>query len=453
MEYQVENVSPVKRTVKVQTDAEEVNAALGATIALYRRDADIKGFRKGKAPSDLIEGRYKKQIYNEATTDLVNLHINQIMGEMKATPVSGIDYEGGEVVKGEDFSYAFSFEVLPDFELPEYNNLEVDEEEVEVTEEEIQAVIDRIRENMSELTVVEEDRYPQDGDVAVITFQAFEDGKVMDAVQAENFHLQLGEGQALGEFEEAVKALKPGEQGEKDISFPDDFLNKDLAGRTVTMRIILHSIKEKKLPEMTDEMAKEAGGFATVDAMRQAVKATYEQSRVQMNRSVAQKRLLDKLLAKVDFPVPESLIEGHVDQLVADLTDRVERQGRSIESLGKTGPQLREEFRPQAIELAKSQIFLINVAQAEGFDVTDKELDFYFQQMAARSGEDFYAIKKHHIENNLMYAVRDRMLADKAMEHLYSQAMVNKVPAGSLDAADGAAAESEAGGLEATDAE
>ena len=118
MEYQIEELSPVKRSVKVEVPEEEVHAALGATIALYQRQTNMDGFRKGKVPSSIIEGRFKQQIYTEATTDLVNTHINQIMNELRVKPVSKIDYDGGEMERGKPFSYTLSFEVMPEFELP-----------------------------------------------------------------------------------------------------------------------------------------------------------------------------------------------------------------------------------------------------------------------------------------------------------------------------------------------
>ena len=194
MEYKVEELSSVKRKVNVQVPVEEVNAAIAATIALYRNDADIKGFRKGKVPSSIIEGRFKKQIYNEATTDLINLHINEILSEMKLAPLSRIDVDAKELVKGQEFNYSFSFEVAPEFEMPEYKGLEVEEEEVEVNKEEVEAVIERLRKRLAKFIVIEEDRHPEEGDAVVIDFEAFKDGKPIEGVKAQNFQMTLGEG-------------------------------------------------------------------------------------------------------------------------------------------------------------------------------------------------------------------------------------------------------------------
>ncbi len=445
MEYQVEQPTPVKRTIKVQVPAEEVQASLQTTIALYQRDTQMDGFRKGKVPMSVIEGRFKKQIYTEATTDLVNLHINQIMSELKFTPVSRIDFDGGELARGEDFSYALNFEVMPEFELPDYEDLAVEEEEPEVDEEEVQAVFERIRNQMAELVEEDEVRKPVDGDAVVINFAAYEDGKAIDGVHADNFQMVLGEGQALEAFENIVKTMTRGEIKEEDLTFPEDFLNADLAGKTVRMMVKLVTLKKRVLPELNNELAQKAGGFTDLEQMRLAVRKSYLDSRTQLYRSMAQKKILDQLMARAEFPVPETLLEGHLDHLVQSFINRLEQRGKSLESTGRTEDDLRVESRADAESMARSEVFLLTVARKEALEVSEKEIDFHFRQMAARTGQDFTQLKKYHMDNDLVIPIHNRMLADKAMELLYSKAKITKVPAGSLDAPrDGKAEESAA---------
>ncbi len=428
MEYTVEDVSPVRKKVKIQVPAEEVHAALAATTAMYRKDVDVKGFRKGKVPSSVIEGKFKKQIYNEATTDLINLHINQVLSEMNMSPLSRVDVDAGLLVRDEDFEYSLSFEVAPDFELPEYKGITIEEEEVEVKTEEIEQVINRIRENLAELIIVDEQRPPRDKEVVVIDFVAFDEGKPIEGVKAQNFQMTLGEGGALPEFEELVKELAPGETASKNITLPDDFLNKNLAGREVLMQVTLHSIKEKKLPEVDDELAQKAGGFDSVEKMQEVIKNSYISTRKQLNKSSAQKKALDELKDKVEFELPESLVSGRIEQKISDLKSKMEKQGKDPDSLGKNRGELEEQFRPEAEDLVKSQLFLLAVANDEGLTVSDQEIEAYIHQQAQSSGQDFEQLRKFYHENNLMFALKDSLLADKAMELIYEQAEIKMVP-------------------------
>ncbi|SDN99832.1 trigger factor [Desulfonauticus submarinus] len=428
MEYQVEQVSPVKRKINVQVPKEEVEAALSATIALYRRDVDLKGFRKGKVPASVIENRFRKQIYNEAQTDLINLHINEILNELKITPISRIDVDASELKKGEEYSYSFSFEVAPEFELPEYRGLEVEEEEVVVKEEEVEAVIERLRNRMAEFVVVEENRNPQPGDAVVIDFKAFDGEEPIEGIAASNFQLVLGEGQALEDFEKIIYGLKAGESGSGDVKLPDDFINKDLAGKTIKMEVTLHAVKEKKLPALDDGFARKVGNFKNLKELRDSIFKSYEATRKELSKSVAQKKLLDDLKSKVEFDLPPSLVEFHLEQKIKEYIDKLERQGKNLESTGKTIEDLKKEFREEAEEITKSEIFLLAVAQQEGLKVDYSEVDAELQKIATYSGQSFEAIKEFYEKNNLLVALKDKILADKAMELIYSEAKVKKVP-------------------------
>ncbi|KUJ96669.1 MAG: trigger factor [Desulfonauticus sp.] len=428
MEYQVEEVSAVKRKVKVQVPAEEVNAALGATIALYRRDVDLKGFRKGKVPASVIESRFKKQIYNEAQTDLINLHINEILNELKIAPLSRIDVDAGEFKKGEDFSYSFSFEVAPQFELPEYKGLKVEEEEVVVEEEEVEAVIKRLQERMAEFVVIDEDREPKPGEAVVVDFKAFDGDKPLEGIAATNFQLVLGEGQALEDFEKIIYGLKSGQTGEGEVALPEDFINKDLAGKTIKMQVTLHAVKEKKLPALDDGFARKAGNFKNLEELKDSIRKSYTATRKELNKSVAQKKLLDDLKEKVEFELPPSLVEFHLEQKIRKYIDRLERQGKSLESTGKTLEDLKEEYRAEAEDIAKSEILLLAIAQQENLTVDQSEMEAEIQKIATYSGQTFDAVWEFYEKNNLMIALKDKILADKAMELIYSEAEVTLVP-------------------------
>lgn len=433
MEFKVEEISPVERKVVVTVPVEEVEGAIHATVAVYRTTVDMKGFRKGKVPAQMVEARFKQQIYEEATTDLVNVHLNEIMDDMGVQPMSRLDVDAGVLTRGEEFSYNVKFEVAPEFDLPSYTGLKVEQEKPEVDGSEIEAVIDRIRDNLAESETVTEDRTAQDGDIAIMDFSAWEDGKPVDEIKANGFQLVLGEGQSLPEFEDILKKLKPGERGEEDITFPEDFINRDFAGKTVTLRVKLHELKQKVLPEVNDEFAKKAGGFSDMAMMREAIENSYLESRRNLVKSDAQKKLVDQLLEQVDFPLPPMVVEEHINQLLADLKQRVESQGKRLESLGKTPEELREDMREKAEEMVRTQLLLLAVSTKEGMTVDNAELDQHIMQEAIRTKQDPESVRRYYEENNLMFALKDRLLADKAVDKIYTSAEVTEVAAAAGD--------------------
>jgi trigger factor len=436
LEYTVTQISPVKTQITVSVPAEEATAALSSAVALYRSKADIKGFRKGKVPSSVIEQRFKKEIVAEATTDLVNVHINEIMGELKLSPLSGLDVSEAALAKGEPLEYTVSFEHAPAFELPEYKGQAVEEEEVAVSEADIESVIERVRKNLAEVQPLSDNRPAKDGEVVSVTFEAFENGVALPGVRAENFEMTLGEGQALPAFEELVKTVPSGSEGEGEVTFPADFINTELAGRTVTMKVAVHVIKERTLPPVDDELAKKAGNFENLDKMREAITMSYKKSREDLHRSSAQKKLLDKLLASVEFDLPPSAVEQQLGQMVEEFVNQLERRGKSLESTGKSLADIEVEMKPRAEELVKTQIFLSAVALKEELSVTPQEMDAFFYRLSTQTGQDVVLLKRYYEDNGLMIMVRDKLLADKAADLIYANALVTKVPAVETPAGD-----------------
>ncbi|MEW5772559.1 MAG: trigger factor [Thermodesulfobacteriota bacterium] len=437
MEYKIEETSPVIRKVVVTVPVEEVNAALLATLALYRKSADVKGFRKGKAPSSIIESRYKSQIYAEATTDLVNYQLNEVLSAEKITPLSRISVDSGELVKDQEFIYSFSYEVAPKIDLPGYVGLDAEMDTPEVEDSEVEAVVDRLRNRMAELVDVEEKRTPQEGEVAVINFTAFENGEPLGDLKADNFHLHLGQGEALPVFEDIVKKLVPGETRTDPVAFPADFINTQLAGRTVDMRVTLKELKVRNVPEAGDDLAAKAG-YGSMERMREAIVNSTLESRKSLNKSEAQKKLLDGLLANVSFDLPPTLVEENIDRMVEDLVQRLESRGKSVASLGKKPAELRDEFKPKAEEIVRSQIFLMAVATQENLTVEPQEVDEHLRRMAMQTRQDPEWLRSYYEEHNLMFALKDRLLADKAMEFIWSKAKVREAPPAEWKARDAA---------------
>ena len=427
MEYSAEDISPVRKKVVITTEAQEVEAAIMGAVALYKTSVQLDGFRKGKVPASVIEQRFRDKIYEEARQDLINVHINDVMQKLDVSPLAGVDVDAkGTFERGQGYEYSIEFEMLPSFTLPPYEGMEVEQEKVVVDEKEVQEVIDRIRRDRGELVPVEGAGPAVDGQVATIDFAAFENGEPLEGVKAESFDLALGERQALEDFEALVKTIRYGEEGEGQITFPEDFLAKDLAGKTVTMKVRVHAIKERKLPELNDELAKTVG-LESVEKLREAITGSYTQSRANLNKSAAQKTLLDRLLKMVDFELPPSLVETQERTLLGDMAARIERQGRSLDSLGKSMDELRAEVKPQSEELARSQVLLLSIAKKEGLDVTDNEVNTQIYQMSMRTGEDFKTLRESYERSGMIFVLRDRMLADKAMDLIYAKSKVTEV--------------------------
>lgn len=428
MEYTVTELSPIKKRLSVVVPADEVGVALTASAALLQSSAQMDGFRKGKVPLGVIEKKFKDQIVAESQENLINMNLNEIAEKMGDKPVSGYDVktEGSEFAKGKNFEYAIEYEVLPKIDFPDYIGMEVEEIKTEPNSEAIDAVIEKMREENAELVVADGNAPAKDGQIAVIDFEGFENGEPLKDVKSVNFSLELGNRNALEAFEELVKSIPVGHTAEKEIKFPEDFIAPGLAGKTILMRVKVHAVKDKKLPEFNDEFAKKLG-FDSADNLRDIITKSYIKSAKELHKSEAQAKLLDRLLKQTEFLVPEGMIEAANTVLLGDFASRLERQGISIHSLKKGIKEIKAEFRPKAEELARSQVLLMAIADKENIEITNEEVVKGVYDSCARSGEDFNQTYKHLQDSGMIFHMKDKMLADKAMDYLYAKAKINYV--------------------------
>ncbi|MDR1776419.1 MAG: trigger factor [Desulfovibrio sp.] len=427
MEYKTEELSPVKKKVVITTEAQEVDAAIMGAVALYKTSVQIDGFRKGKVPATVIERRFHDKIYEEARQDLVNVHINEIMQALDVSPVSGVNFDGPDALeRGKTYTYSIEFEVLPAFDLPPYEGMEETQDKVVVKDEEVDEVIERIRRDYAKLVPIDGLGPAVDGQIASLDFAAYENGQALDNIKAENFDLALGEKQALDDFENLVKTIPYGQEGEGEIRFPDDFIASDLAGKTVTMKVKVHAIKERRFPELDADLAKKLG-METMEELRRKIVDSYVKSRTELNKSSTQKKLLDSLLKLTEFPLPESMVEVQVSTLLAARKSRLERMGKSLQSLGKNMDELRQEVLPRAREIARYQVLMLSIAKKEGLEVSEQEINSHIYQASLQNGDDFTDLKRQYEQSGMIFALRDRLLADKAMELVYAKARITEI--------------------------
>ncbi len=425
MEYNLEDLSPVKKKVNVQVPAEEVNAAIDAAIVLFKKDLKLAGFRKGKVPSYIVEGRFKDEIYRQAETDLLNVHFNEILSELNLRPVSELNLDSKEFKRNTDYNYSFTFEVKPQIDLPEYHGLKAKQRKVKVTDKQVEGALENLRSQYSKMEVVKEDRKPRKGDVVVVSFKFYDGEEFLKDVSKDFFEFYFGLGDALEDFENIIGELMPGQRGEGEVTFPEDFINKDIAGKTLRVEVELNAIKERILPEVNDDFARKFG-IDTVEELKERLRENLKKNIEDMEKSLVQKKLLDMILEKVDVVLPESMVEKQIDLMIDKERDKLERQGKDLSVLGNE-EEIRERFREEARQIVKSQLVLLEIAEREELVVTNEEVDRKVAMTAMNIGIDPQSLREFYIKNNMMFALRDSILADKAMEKVYEYAEIEYI--------------------------
>lgn len=432
MHYTIKETAPLKKNVQVTVTAAEVDAVMDELELRYQEKAKASGFRDGKVPFDLVRQQFKGEIGKDARTKVVDQQIAVVLSDTKLYPVTQMDFADDESApeRGKDFVYSFEFYHLPDFELPEYDGASVTQKSGVVTESEIESVIADLRRTHPVRTPVDPPRLPEDGDVASIDFQVLdEDGLPYQGLQGKDFSVAVGGQNTLKPFEQALKKTMPGEEREEPVTFPEDFRHPELAGRTKTLRLKLKSLFEVSLPKLNDDFAKSVNpAFTSVERMREAIKITLEERKEEYFRKEALNELLDEMLARVSFELPEGMVERYKTYIMADVVDGLRQSGKSLGSMGKSEESLVADARKEAEELCKKQIFLLRFAQKEGIKLPDRDVTQYINREATHIGASYHEVLAEYTHSGQILTIREHMLAAKALKTLYEKLNVTLAP-------------------------
>jgi len=425
MKFEMEGLGATKKRLKIEIPPEEIATALDEAYKELNKSVKVDGFRPGKAPRGILEKRYNDTVEAEVLERIVPQMYIKAVDEAKIYPVANpsITETGLKLKKGEALIFTAEVEVRPEFDLTEYKGIEIKDEPVEVTDQELAEAIEEMRGMHSTLDTVAEDREAKMGDHTLIDFEGFMDGTAIEGGKAENYTLELGSSTLIPGFEEQVVGMKKGENKELQVKFPDDYRNKELAGKDVVFKVALKDIKKKVLPELDGEFAKDLGLGATVEELKDRLKkdiATYKQHNM---ASQHKREIVKVLLDKCQFELPASLVEKEVRQMVLRRHQELLQSGQTPKEAGFELKAFQDEAKPLAEEKVKTSLILTAIAEKENVTVSDREIDRYLQGMAAETGYGVDEIKKlYQKREGGMDTIRAVLGEDKVLEFLLKEA-------------------------------
>lgn len=431
MKYTKEELSPTSIKVTVVVDAEEVNAAISSACAMQQKGINIAGFRKGHVPLSLIEKRFRTQIYEDASRDLVNVHLNEILGELKLVPVTGLDIEPTPIPfeRDKETTYTVSFEHLPQIVLPDYEGLEVEQFTADkVDDAAVDGLIDRLRKAHTEIVPVDGDGPAVKGQYVNLDVKVESEGKTV--IQNDGIDYEVGQTSPVPALDKLATTLKVGDEGSEEVDFPADFMVEGLRGKHGTITIRVHAVKAPKAP--TDEELAQKLKLKDVEDLRKHANEEIANQRNVLYRSEAQTKLLEKLESMIEAPLPEALVKNELDAYAQREQDKAQRMGKVLST--EQMDRIREEHRAEAEKHVKSYVILRTVAEKEGLEVSEQELQTrismiawsYNSQGSNINPQDLY---NYYRESGKIFEVRDELLINKATQALYSKAKVTMVPA------------------------
>jgi trigger factor len=420
-----------KRELELEIPAENVQKAAEKVARDLARVARVPGFRPGKAPVTLIRRRFADDIQGEVVQSLVPEYLEKALDEKKLIPVTRPEVDKVEFKEGQPLRFRAVFEVLPEFELGEYKNLEVQVDGIEIGDAQVAKTLEEMRERAATFAPVE-GRAAKDGDFVLMKLAGTPVGG--DPVQADNILCHLGAEETLESFTENLRGAQPGETKKFQSKYPEDYPDPKLAGKTYDYSVEVQGIKEKKLPELNDEFAKdtagETGGFTTLAEMRKKILENLEAAKGQRQQAQAREKILELLVKRHDFPVPEALVENQMDTRLERVVRSLAAQGVDPRAVNVDWVSLRRRQHDPAVDDVKAELLLDRIATAENIEAIDEDVEKEIATLAERSGESATALRARLTKQGALDRMKSKLRSDKTIEWLYRTARIETTAKG-----------------------
>lgn len=386
MSVQVEKLEKNMAKLTVEVSAEEVEKAIQSAYQKEKKRITVPGFRKGKAPRQLIEKMYGKEIfYNDAVDAMLPKAYADAVENCGEKIVSRPTIDIVQMEGGKPFIFTAEVALKPEVTLGEYKGIQVEKTSTEVTDEEVDAEVNRERENNAR-TVTVEGRAVENGDVVSLDFEGFVDGEPFEGGKGENYDLTIGSGAFIPGFEEQLVGVNADEEKEVKVTFPEDYHAEELAGKEAVFKCRVNTIKVKELPELDDEFAQEVSEFDTLEEYKADIRANLLKKKEDEAKRVKEDAVIEKIIEGAQMEIPDAMVEYQAQQLVGDFAQRLSYQGMSMEQYeqysGTTTEEFTEEMKPRALKNIQSRLVLEAVAKAENLEASEEDIAEEYQKVA-----------------------------------------------------------------------
>jgi trigger factor len=400
MQVTVDDLSSVKKTLHIEIPEEDVTRELDKAYENLKKTAKIKGFRKGKVPRSVLESRFKKDVSADVSSKLIQDSFISAIKEKDLKIVGNPNIDPPDLqVKG-PYKYSATVEVHPEIDTIDFKGLSLKKTLYTVSDEEIETQLKMIQKNLAQQRPIEEDRAAAADDFAIIDYEGFTDGTPSPELQkTENFTLKIGGALISKDFDEGLIGMKKGEQKELTVSFPGDHANPKLAGQTVRFEVTLKDLREEFFLPIDDELAKKVGKYETLDALKAEIAKNLKQGYDKRTEHELNEQVFQALLAKVDFEVPETMIDYELQGIISDAERSFTYHNMSLEEVGMTRESLSEKYRDTAEKQVKRHLILSQIIEQESLELPEEDLEAAFGEMAESIGQPVDEIRTFY-ENN-----------------------------------------------------
>ena len=416
-----------RRELDLEIPAEEVTKAIEKVAKEFAKVARVPGFRPGKAPITLIRRKFADDIKGEVLQSLVPERVEKAVAEQKLTPVSQPQVDKLDFTEGQPLKFRAVFEVLPEFELSNYRDLEFEMPAMDLTDEDVTKTLEDMRERAAAFAPVE-GRAVENGDFVQLKLMGTPEGGG-DPLQADNVLCHIGAEETMEPFNENLRGANIGDHKNFDVPYPADYPDPKLAAKTYHYAVEVLGIKTKKLPELNDEFAKDVSDATTLDELKTKVREGLEHQRDHKHKDLLREKVLAEIVKLHDFPVPEALVEHQMDVRLERVVRSLAQQGVDPRQVNLDWVTLRKRQQERATDDVKAELIIDRIATKENIDVTDEEVHHELEHMASHSGESAAVLEARLTKQGALDRMKSKLRSDKTLDWLAQNSRIRTVAA------------------------
>jgi trigger factor len=419
MKTHIEQPDPLHRTISVELPWDMVSEELDREYGKLAKKVQLKGFRKGKVPRNVLRQRFGKQVRADVQSRLIQEAYEAVLIQNGIQPVAQPELDTGALREGEPYTFSAKVEVQPTVELQQIAGFDVDVERAEPDEKMIAEEIERLREARAVLVPIERDE-ARKGDVAILSYRASRDGVMLEGGEKEHHEVELGSGSTVVGFDDQIIGMRVGQSKEFDLDFPAENVPESVAGKTIHFEVELEALKQRELPEFDDDFAKDLGedGVETADDARAMVERRLREGLSSKAERDAKTKLIDQLIAANPFPVPPALVERQKAAMFQELQGVLRMQGVPPDKIQEYSQKMFADLEPRAEREVASSLLLDAVADEKGISIAAADLARHLEQVAAKSGQNLSQLKALYADESRKRELEISLRREKVVEHL-----------------------------------
>jgi trigger factor len=418
MEVNVEEISGLTRKITVTLPGEDVQPKLKEAYDKLKKETRMKGFRRGKVPRSIIVKQFKPQVEAEISEKLVQDNYFQAIEKEDIDPVVHPEVQSVKFNDDGSFTFVADVDIRPEFELGQYKGLEVEKVAADVADEEVQSELEELQKNMAALRSVD-GRDVQEGDVVIVDFQGYHEGKPMAQVKSEDHSVDVGSGSMGKEFEEKLVGMKKDAEATHEVDFPETHPNPVLKGKKIEFHITVKEVKERVLAALDDEFAKDVGDeFKTLDELKGSIKVKRVKEKEESARGAMTDKVMQKLLDSHEFEVPKRLVAFEIEQMIKQTEQQLEQGGMSLEAAGLSREKLAEQNEEMAVKRVRGDFILKKIADVEEIKVADEDLERGFKRIGDQYNMDIAKVKEYFQNRDDLLPFMNELLNEKILTFL-----------------------------------